>query len=112
MLKSGPRREVEHPNSPLCVCHCEYINIQILIILLTFSCNGNYDLLYMAHQFLVYTCQVYFGYKLNDFLHLPPSDQIVERGFYLLERWWCPTADAPYSNISKLFTSRKLFNTH
>lgn len=56
----------------------------------------------MAHQFLMYTCQVYFGYKINDFLLISQTDQIVEQGFYLLGRWWSPTADTPYSNISKL----------
>ncbi|XP_025410604.1 uncharacterized protein LOC112683682 isoform X2 [Sipha flava] len=61
----------------------------------------NYDLLFMAHQFLIYTCQVYFGYKINDFLSLPPAEQIVERGFYLLGRWWCPTVDTPYRDICK-----------
>lgn len=56
----------------------------------------------MAHQFLIYSCQVYFGYKINDFLNSPPAEQIVERGFYLLGRWWCPTVDIPYRNICKL----------
>lgn len=58
----------------------------------------------MAHQFLIYSCQVYFSYKINDFLNLPPTEQIVERGFYLLGRWWCPTVDTPYRDISKLIT--------
>ncbi|CAI6362763.1 unnamed protein product [Macrosiphum euphorbiae] len=64
-------------------------------------CNENYDLLYMAHQFLIYSCQVYFGYKLSHFLSLPPAEQIVERGFYLLGRWWCPTINIPYRDINK-----------
>jgi len=55
----------------------------------------------MAHQFLMYSCQVYFGYELCNFLSLPPAEQIVERGFYLLERWWSPTVIIPYRNISK-----------
>lgn len=55
----------------------------------------------MAHQFLIYTSQVYFGYKLNDFLSLPSADQIIERGFYLLGRWWCPIVDTPYQDICK-----------
>ncbi|XP_022164020.1 uncharacterized protein LOC111029360 [Myzus persicae] len=63
--------------------------------------NENYDLLYMAHQFLIYSCQVYFGYKLNNFLSLPPTEQIIERGFYLLGRWWCPTVNIPYRDINK-----------
>jgi len=63
--------------------------------------NSNYDLLYMAHQFLIYSCQVYFGYKLSNFLSSPPTEQIVERGFYLLGRWWCPTINIPYRDISK-----------
>jgi hypothetical protein len=45
---------------------------------------------------------VYFGYKINDFLSLPPAEQIVERGFYLLGRWWCPTVDTPYRDICKM----------
>ncbi|XP_003246320.1 uncharacterized protein LOC100576037 isoform X2 [Acyrthosiphon pisum] len=65
------------------------------------KCYENYDLLYMAHQFLMYSCQVYFGYKLRNFLSLPPAEQIVERGFYLLERCWCPTVDVPYRDINK-----------
>lgn len=84
--------------------------MQTLIILLTFSCNENDYLLSVAHNFLIYTCQVYFSYKLNYFLHLPPSDKTVERGFYLLGRWWNPTDDTPYSNIGK-FTSIKYRNT-
>ncbi|XP_016663713.1 uncharacterized protein LOC100573372 isoform X2 [Acyrthosiphon pisum] len=65
------------------------------------KCNENYDLLYMAHQFLIYSCQVYFGYKIRNFLSLPPAEQIVERGFYLLERCWCPTVDITYRDINK-----------
>jgi len=57
--------------------------------------------MYMTHQFLIYSCQVYFGYKLSNFLSLPPVEQIVERGFYLLGRWWCPTINIPYRDISK-----------
>jgi len=68
---------------------------------LSFSSNKNYDLLYMAHQFLVYSCQVYFGYKICNFLSLPPAEQIVERGFYLLERRFCPTVNKPYHDMSK-----------
>lgn len=73
----------------------------LTFIFITFSHNENYDLLYMAHQFLIYSCQVYFGYKLNNFLSLPPTEQIIERGFYLLGRWWCPTVNIPYRDISK-----------
>lgn len=53
----------------------------------------------MAHKFCIYSNQVYFGYKLNDFLSLPPSECIIEYGFYLLGCWWCPTADTSYRYI-------------
>lgn len=76
------------------------------LILFTFSRNRNLDLLYMAHQYLIYSCQVYFGYKLCHFLSLPPAEQIVERGFHLLGRWWCPTIITPYRDISK-YTNKK-----
>lgn len=65
----------------------------------------------MAHQFLIYTSQVYFGYKLNDFLRLPPAEQIIELGFYFLGRWWCPTVDTPYRDIC-MSTFNKLRNAH
>ncbi|XP_060873145.1 uncharacterized protein LOC132946995 [Metopolophium dirhodum] len=65
------------------------------------ECNENYDVLYMAHQFLMYSCQVYFGYKLRNFLSLPTAEQTVERGFHLLERWWCPTVIIPYHDINE-----------
>jgi len=78
----------------------------LTLIFFTFSRNENYDLLYMAHQFLIYSCQVYFGYKLNHFLSLPPAEQIVERGFHILGRWWCPTVNTLYRDISK-YTNKK-----
>ncbi|KAE9540070.1 hypothetical protein AGLY_005322 [Aphis glycines] len=62
---------------------------------------SNLDLLYAAHQFLIYSCQVYFGYKLSNFLSLPPAEQIVERGFHFLGRWWCPTVNTLYRDINK-----------
>lgn len=74
---------------------------------MAFSFKENYDLLYTAHHFLIYSCQVYFGYKIVDFLSLPPSKQTVERGFYLLGRWWCPTDSTPYRDICKI-TFREL----
>lgn len=90
----------------ICIAQC---NVKLFFtnqkfISITFSCNENYDLLYMAHQFLIYSCQVYFGYKINNFLNLPLKDQTVERGFYLLSCWWCPTVDKPYRDISKKST--------
>ncbi|XP_060873453.1 uncharacterized protein LOC132947228 isoform X2 [Metopolophium dirhodum] len=63
--------------------------------------NENYHVLYMAHQFLMYSCQVYFGYKLRNFISLPMVEQTVERGFHLLERWWCPTVIIPYRDINE-----------
>lgn len=67
---------------------------------MTFSCNANYDLLYMTHLFLVYSSQVYFGYKLKEFLCIPVTEKITEQGFYLLGRWWCPTDDTSYWDMS------------
>jgi len=64
----------------------------------------------MAHQFLIYSCQVYFGYKINYFLNLPSIEQTAERGFYLLGRWWCPTINTPYRDISKFTTVTLIYN--
>ncbi|VVC45786.1 Hypothetical protein CINCED_3A017139 [Cinara cedri] len=66
-------------------------------------CNANYDLLYMAHIFLIYSSQVYFGYKLKDFLCSPITGQITEQGFYLLGRWWCPSDDTSYWDMNNKF---------
>ncbi|XP_050437296.1 uncharacterized protein LOC126843670 [Adelges cooleyi] len=63
-------------------------------------CNENYDKLYVVHHFLMYSCQVVFGYKLKDFLKLPQSAQTIERGFYLLGRWWCPIVETSYNDMS------------
>lgn len=70
-------------------------------ILMNFSCNANYDLLYVGHLFLVYTSQVYFGYKLREFLYLPITEKIIEHGFYLLGRWWSPADDTSYWDMSE-----------
>lgn len=100
---------------------CLFICFEILImsifqtptfVLSIFSRNGNYDILYMAHQFLIYSCQVYFGYKLVNFLNLPQMEQTVERGFYLLGRWWCPTVDTSYRDICKYLFKNKLIYLH
>lgn len=73
---------------------------------MSYSCSDNFDLVYVAHSFFIYSCQVYYGYKINDFLSLPPNEQTVERGFYLLDRWWYPTTtsivEMSYNDISKL----------
>lgn len=69
---------------------------------MTFSCKVNYDLLYMSHLFLIYSTQVYFGYKLKDFLCSPITENIIEHGFYLLGRWLCPTDDTSYWDMSEL----------
>ncbi|XP_050533472.1 uncharacterized protein LOC126901186 [Daktulosphaira vitifoliae] len=63
-------------------------------------CNDKFDELYMAHHFLIYSSQVFFGYKLKEFLQLPQLLQTIEKGFYLLGRWWSPTIDTVYQEIN------------
>jgi len=55
----------------------------------------------MARQFLMYASKVFFGYKLRNFLSLPLAEQTNEKGFYLLESWWCPTDFISYNDLSK-----------
>ncbi|VVC36172.1 Protein SirB1, N-terminal [Cinara cedri] len=66
-------------------------------------CNANYDLLYMAHLFLIYSSQVYFGYKLQEYISSPITENLIEHAFYLLGRWLCPTDDTSYWDMNSRF---------
>lgn len=55
----------------------------------------------MAYHFHKYACQIYYGYKVIEFLSILPAEQTMERGFYLIGRWWSTTNTASYYDIGK-----------
>lgn len=64
--------------------------------------------MFMAHQFLIYVSQVYYGHRIKKFLSLPLAEQVIDQAFYLLERYWYPQDDISFVDLSKFILLKSI----